>query len=325
MIRSQVVGCGSYLPARVVSNHDLAAMGVETSDEWIVQRTGIKQRHLAAEGEKTSDLAIAAAKDALQNAGIDAGEIDLIILATTTPDHTFPATASRIQAALGVTKGAAFDVQAVCAGFVFALAQADNMIRLGQATKALVIGAETFSRIVDWKERTTCVLFGDGAGAVVLAASKGNKGDKTDRAVLSTHLHTDGAQYDILKMSGGPSATQTTGFVQMQGQEVFKHAVRRLAEVVDEALVANNVAPNELDWFAPHQANKRIIDGVAVKLGMDPAKVILTVDKHGNTSAASIPLALSVAQKEGKLKPGHLVMIDAIGGGLSWGSALIRW
>lgn len=228
-----------------------------------------------------------------------------------------------MQATLGA-HGAAFDVQAVCAGFVFALAQADNMIRLGQAKKALVIGAETFSRILDWNDRTTCVLFGDGAGAVVLGKTEG-KGDKTDRGVLSTHLHTDGNQYDILKVDGGPSSTKTTGFVQMQGQEVFKHAVRHLAEVVDEALQANEVEPSELDWFVPHQANKRIIDGVAVKLKLAPEKVVLTVDKHGNTSAASIPLALATASQEGKLKAGDLVMIDAIGGGLSWGSALIRW
>lgn len=324
IIRSQIIGCGSYLPAKVVTNNDLAAMGVETSDEWIVQRTGIKQRHIAAEGEKTSDLAIAAGRAALKDAGIEGSDLDLIVLATTTPDHTFPATAARVQAALGMTKGAAFDVQAVCAGFVFALAQADNMIRLGQAKKALVIGAETFSRILDWKDRTTCVLFGDGAGAIVLSAGEG-KGDKTDRGVLSTHLHSDGTQYDILMVDGGPSSTGTTGCVRMQGQEVFKHAIKRLAEVVDEAFKANSVEPSELDWFVPHQANKRIIDGVAVKLKLDESKVVLTVDKHGNTSAASIPLAIAAAHAEGKIKPGHLVMIDAIGGGLAWGSALIRW
>lgn len=324
MIRSQVLGVGSYLPGRVVKNTDLAAMGVETSDEWIVQRTGIKQRHLAAEGEKTSDLAIAAAREALKTAGIEGSDLDLIVLATTTPDHTFPATAARVQAALGMTKGAAFDVQAVCAGFVFALAQADNMICLGQAKKALVIGAETFSRLLDWTDRTTCVLFGDGAGAVVLGAAEG-KGDKTDRGVLSTHLHTDGTQYDILMVKGGPSSTQTTGTVHMQGQDVFKHAVRRLSEVVGEALQANNVLPAELDWFVPHQANSRIIDGVAVKLGLPSEKVVMTVAQHGNTSAASIPLALDSAYKSGSLKQGQLVMIDAIGGGLSWGSALIRW
>lgn len=324
IIRSQVIGCGSYLPVRVVSNNDLAAMGVDTSDEWIVQRTGIKQRHIAADHEKTSDLAIAAAREALAHAGIQGSDLDLIVLATTTPDNTFPATAARVQAALGMTQGAAFDVQAVCAGFVFALAQADNMIRLGQAKKALVIGAETFSRILDWKDRTTCVLFGDGAGAVVLSAAEG-EGSKADRGVLSTHLHSDGTQYDILMVDGGPSSTGTTGCVRMQGQEVFKHAIKRLAEVVDEAFAANKAEPAELDWFVPHQANKRIIDGVAVKLKLAPEKVVLTVDRHGNTSAASIPLALAEASRDGRLKPGHLVMIDAIGGGLAWGSALIRW
>ncbi len=324
MIRSQIVGCGCYLPARAVTNDDLVAQGVETSDEWVVQRTGIRQRHIAAEGELTSDLAVAAARDALTQGGVDVAEIDLIVVATTTPDNTFPATAAKVQAKLGVIKGAAFDVQAVCSGFIYALAMADNMIRLGQSKCALVIGAETFSRLLDWTDRTTCVLFGDGAGAVVLKAIQG-KGDKTDRAVLSTHLHADGAQYDLLMVDGGPSSTGTTGHVRMHGPEVFKHAVRRLAEVVEETLTANAITPDELDWLAPHQANKRIIDGVATKLKMEESKVILTVDKHGNTSAASIPLALATAVKDGRIKPGHLVLCEAMGGGFTWGAALIRW
>jgi 3-oxoacyl-[acyl-carrier-protein] synthase-3 len=324
MIRSLISGCGHYLPARAVSNADLVAQGVDTSDEWVVQRTGITQRHIAADGELTSDLAVKAARAALVQGGVDASELDLIVVATTTPDNTFPATATKVQAQLGVTKGAAFDVQAVCSGFVYALAMADNMIRLGQAKCALVIGAETFSRLLDWTDRTTCVLFGDGAGAVVLKAGEG-QGDKTDRGILSTHLHADGNQYELLMVDGGPSSTGTTGHVRMQGQEVFKHAVRRLSEVVAETLAHNQIKPSEIDWLAPHQANKRIIDGVASKLKMDESKVILTVDKHGNTSAASIPLALSTAVADGRIKPGHLVLCEAMGGGFTWGAALIRW
>ncbi len=323
MIRSQVIGCGGYLPAKVVTNADLART-LETSDDWIVQRTGIRQRHVAAEGERTSDLALAAAKEALRQAGVRGDDLDLIVLATTTPDHTFPSTATRVQAMLGMTRGAAFDVQAVCSGFVYALAMADNMIRLGQAKTALVIGAETFSRLLDWTDRTTCVLFGDGAGAVLLRAEEG-RGDKWDRGVLSTHLHSDGRHYDLLRTSGGPSSSGISGTVQMQGQEVFRHAVRRLAEVVDEALAQNGVTPEELDWLAPHQANRRIIEGLEQKLKMDEKKVIVTVDKHGNTSAASIPLALAEAAGDGRLKPGHLVLTDAMGGGFTWASALIRW
>lgn len=317
VVRSQIIGCGSYLPSRVVTNVDLAKT-VDTSDEWIMQRTGIRQRHIAAEGELTSDLAFAAAQDALRQAGLRGSDIDLVVLGTTTPDHAFPATATRVQAMLGMAGGAAFDVQAVCSGFIYSLAMANNMIRLGQAKNALVIGAETFSRLLDWKDRTTCVLFGDGAGAVVLTAGEG-RGDKWDRGVLSTHLHSDGQQYELLMVD------RASGFVKMQGQEVFKHAVRRLAEVVDEALTANSVTPEELDWLVPHQANKRIIDSVAAKLKMDERKVVLTVDKHGNTSAASIPLALADAVNSGRLKPGHLVLTEAMGGGFTWGSALIRW
>jgi len=322
--RSRIVGCGSYLPANVVSNKDLEARGVETSDEWIVQRTGIRSRHIAAEGELTSDLALAAAKAALNHAGLDATSIDCIVLATTTPDNTFPSTATKVQAGLGITRGFAMDVQAVCAGFVYALSVADSFIRSGQATRALVIGAETFSRLLDWTDRTTCVLFGDGAGAVVLEAADG-KGDSSDRAVLSTHLHSDGRYYDLLYVDGGASSTMTTGHVRMHGQEIFRHAVTKLSEVVEEALVANGLEPSDVDWLVPHQANQRIIDGIARKLKLPSSKVVLTVDRHGNTSAASIPLALAEAVHDGRVKRGDLILMEAIGGGLTWGSALVRW
>ncbi|HYH38520.1 MAG TPA: beta-ketoacyl-ACP synthase III [Azospirillum sp.] len=321
---SRIVGCGSYLPANVVSNKDLEARGVETSDEWIVQRTGIRSRHIAAEGELTSDLALAAAKAALNHAGLDATSIDCIVLATTTPDNTFPSTATKVQAGLGITRGFAMDVQAVCAGFVYALSVADSFIRSGQATRALVIGAETFSRLLDWTDRTTCVLFGDGAGAVVLEAADG-KGDSSDRAVLSTHLHSDGRYYDLLYVDGGASSTMTTGHVRMHGQEIFRHAVTKLSEVVEEALVANGLEPSDVDWLVPHQANQRIIDGIARKLKLPSSKVVLTVDRHGNTSAASIPLALAEAVHDGRVKRGDLILMEAIGGGLTWGSALVRW
>ncbi|HYG88303.1 MAG TPA: beta-ketoacyl-ACP synthase III [Azospirillum sp.] len=322
--RSRIVGCGSYLPANVVTNQDLTARGVETSDEWIVQRTGIRSRHVAAEGELTSDLSVTAAKTALKHAGLDGADIDCVVLATTTPDNTFPSTATKVQAALGMTRGFALDVQAVCAGFVYALAVADNFIRAGQATRALVIGAETFSRLLDWKDRTTCVLFGDGAGAVVLEAYEG-KGDPAERGVLSTHLHSDGRFYDLLYVDGGPSSTGTTGVVRMHGQEIFRHAVTKLSEVVEEALVANGLEPSDVDWLVPHQANQRIIDGIARKLKLPSSKVVLTVDKHGNTSAASIPLALAEAVHDGRIKRGDLILMEAIGGGLTWGSALVRW
>ncbi len=321
--RAQVVGIGHYLPAKILTNEDLAKT-VDTTDEWIVQRTGIKSRHIAADGELTSDLAIAAARDALGMAGLEGSAVDLIVVATTTPDLTFPATAAKVQAALGAHGGAAFDIQAVCSGFVYALTMADNMIRLGQAKTALVIGAETFSRILDWTDRTTCVLFGDGAGAVVLKAGEG-RGDKWDRGILSTHLHADGRNYEMLRTSGGPSSSGLAGTVQMQGQEVFKHAVRNLADVVDEALQASAIEPAELDWFVPHQANQRIIDAVGRKLNLEPHKVVQTLARHGNTSAASIPLALSTAVKDGRIKPGHLVLTDAMGGGFTWGAAMIRW
>jgi 3-oxoacyl-[acyl-carrier-protein] synthase-3 len=321
-VRSQVVGCGAYLPKTVVTNAELARR-VDTTDEWIVQRTGIRERHVAAEGELTSDLAFAAARDALRASGVQPETVDLLVLATTTPDHTFPATAAKVQARLGMTGGAAFDVQAVCAGFIYALAVADNFIKAGQAKTALVIGAETFSRLLDWKDRGTCVLFGDGAGAVVLRGhdSKSHK----DRGILSTHLHTDGRTYNLLYVDGGPSATQTTGHVRMDGQGVFRHAVAKLASVVDEALAANGLTPADVDWLVPHQANQRIIDGMARKLSLGPEKVVSTVARHANTSAASIPLALAEAVGDGRIKPGQIVLMEAIGGGLAWGACLARW
>jgi 3-oxoacyl-[acyl-carrier-protein] synthase-3 len=322
VMRSRVLGCGTFLPANVVTNQDLEQR-VDTSDEWIVQRTGIKSRHIAAEGEKTSDLAIAAATRALEHAGVPAGSIDCIVLATTTPDNTFPATATKVQAALG-TIGFAMDIQAVCAGFVYAMAVADNFLRNGQARRALVIGAETFSRLLDWNDRTTCVLFGDGAGAIVLEAYEA-KGDSTDRGVLSTHLHSDGSQYDLLYVDGGASSTGTIGHVRMHGQEIFRHAISKLSAVVEEALVANGLESTDIDWMVPHQANRRIIDGLARKMKLSPEKVVLTVDRHGNTSAASIPLALGEAVADGRVKRGDLILMEAIGGGLTWGSALIRW
>jgi 3-oxoacyl-[acyl-carrier-protein] synthase III len=320
--RSRVLGCGTYLPANVVTNRDLEQR-VDTTDEWIVQRTGIRSRHIAADGEMTSDLAIAAATRALEHAGIPASSVDCVILATTTPDNTFPATATKVQAALG-TVGFAMDIQAVCAGFVYALSVADNFIRGGQVRRALVIGAETFSRILDWNDRATCVLFGDGAGAVVLEGYDA-KGDSSDRGVLSTHLHSDGRQYDLLYVDGGPSSTQTVGHVRMHGQEIFRHAVSKLSGVVEEALVANGLESTDIDWMVPHQANRRIIDGLARKMKLAPEKVVLTVDRHGNTSAASIPLALGEAVADGRIKRGDLVLMEAIGGGLTWGSALVRW
>lgn len=322
--RSRIIGCGSYLPAARVTNEDLVARGVDTSDDWITQRTGIKSRHFAADGEMTSDLAVAAAKAALASAGLTPNCIDAVILATTTPDNTFPATATKVQAALGMTRGFAFDIQAVCAGFIFALSTADNFIRARAANRVLVIGAETFSRLLDWEDRATCVLFGDGAGAVVLEATEATGADK-ESLILSTHLHSDGRQYDLLYVDGGPSSTGTTGHVRMQGQEVFRHAVTRLAGVVEEALEANGLAPSAIDWMAPHQANMRIIDGIAKKLKLSPDKVIKTVERHGNTSAASIPLALAEAVGDGRIKRGDLILMEAIGGGLSWGGALVRW
>ena len=322
-IRSVVLGCGSYLPERILTNAELATK-VDTSDEWIVQRTGIKQRHVAADGEFTSHLAIKAAQAALANAGIDAQTIDLIVLATSTPDNTFPATAVAVQNALGITHGAAFDLQAVCSGFIFALTTADSLLRTGAGKRALVIGAETFSRILDWTDRGTCVLFGDGAGAVVLEAQQ-QSGTVGDRGVLTTHLRSDGRHKEKLFVDGGPSSTQTVGYLRMEGREVFKHAVGMITDVIVDAFAATGASAETIDWFVPHQANKRIIDASAQKLHIAPQKVVLTVDRHGNTSAASIPLALSVAVKDGRIKKGDLVLLEAMGGGFTWGSALIRW
>ena len=320
--RSVVRGVGAYLPEKVVTNAELAKT-VDTTDEWIVERSGIKKRHIAAADQKTSDLAIAAVRKALAHAGMDGTEIDLFVVATATPDQTFPATAARVQAALGRPGVPSFDVQAVCSGFVYALAVADNFIKAGQVKTAVVVGAEIFSRIVDWTDRTTCVLFGDGAGAVVLAADEG-QGTSADRGVLSTHLHSDGRHHDMLYVDGGPSTTQTAGHVRMKGKEVFRHAVVNLADAVREALEANKIAIGDVDWLVPHQANKRILDSTAQKLGLDPAKVIVTVDQHANTSAASIPLALAAGVDDGRIKTGDLVILEAMGGGFTWGSALVR-
>lgn len=320
--RSRIIGTGSYLPARIVTNDELAQR-VDTSDEWIQQRSGIRQRHVAAEGETTADLAEAAARQALAAAGLTGADLDLIILATTTPDDTFPSTATKVQARLGMHRGAAFDVQAVCSGFVYALAVADNFIKAGQAQTILVIGAETFTRILDWEDRTTCVLFGDGAGAVVLRADAGT-GRVEDRGILSTHLHSDGRERDILYVDGGPSSTRTVGHVRMLGKEVFRHAVTNLAAVVTEALTAHGLTPAAIDWLVPHQANRRILDATAKKLALPVDRVVVTLDRHANTSAASVPLALDEAVRDGRIQPGHLILVEAMGGGLTWGSALIR-
>ncbi|MBL8560116.1 MAG: ketoacyl-ACP synthase III [Hyphomonadaceae bacterium] len=319
MLRSLLVGVGGYLPERILTNAELATR-VETSDAWITERTGIRQRHIAAEGQKTSDLAIEAARRALAHAKIDAGEIDLIVLATATPDLTFPATAARVQAALGITQGAAFDIQAVCSGFVFALATADNALVRGQAKTALVIGAETFSRILDWNDRGTCVLFGDGAGAVVLRAEEVSD----NRGVIATFLRTDGRHHDLLYVDGGPSQTQSVGHLRMIGNAVFRQAVEHISGAMIEACRLGGVSLDEVDWFVPHQANQRILDGVARRLQISPDKVITTVAQHGNTSAASVPLALNTGVLDGRVKPGHLVLMEALGGGLTWGAALVR-
>jgi 3-oxoacyl-[acyl-carrier-protein] synthase-3 len=320
VVRSIIAGVGAYLPDRVVSNDELAAK-VDTTDAWIRERTGICQRHVAADGQFTSDLAIAAARRALDAARMEA--VDVIVVATATPDNTFPATATRVQAALGFTKGFAFDIQAVCSGFLYAFSVADNLIKAGQVRSALVIGAETFSRILDWRDRGTCVLFGDGAGAVVLKAGEG-QGRGTDRGVLSTHLHSDGRFYDLLKVDGGPSTTQTVGHLRMEGREVFRHAVSKLSAVVEEALVANGLEASAVTWVVPHQANSRILDGVAHKLGLPKERIVITVDRHANTSAASVPLALAEAVADGRVKEGDLVLLEAMGGGFTWGAALVR-
>jgi 3-oxoacyl-[acyl-carrier-protein] synthase III len=323
VMRSVVLGCGSYLPARILSNDELAR-SVQTTDEWIVQRTGIRERHIAAPGELTSDLALNAARAALANARVEAESIDLIVLATSTPDQTFPATAVTVQAGLGITKGAAFDLQAVCSGFVYALSVTDALLRTGSHKRALVIGAETFSRILDWNDRTTCVLFGDGAGAWVMEAQP-QPGGQSDRGLLTTHLRSDGRHRSKLYVDGGVSSTQTVGHLRMEGREVFKHAVAMITDVIEDAFKATGYTAADIDWFVPHQANKRIIDGSAHKLGIAPEKVVITVDRHGNTSAASIPLALADAVADRRIRRGNLVLLEAMGGGFTWGSALLRW
>jgi 3-oxoacyl-[acyl-carrier-protein] synthase III len=322
-IRSVVRGNGFYLPERVLTNHELAKM-VDTSDEWIRQRTGIEERHIAAEGETTSMLGLQAAERALADAKLKPADIDLIVCATSTPDYTFPSTATQIQAGLGITHGAAFDLQAVCTGFVYGVAAADKFLTSGSHKRALVIGAETFSRILDWTDRATCVLFGDGAGAIVLEAQLG-EGTPQDRGVLTSHLRSDGTHREKLYVSGGPGSTKTTGVLRMEGREVYRHAVSMVTDVIHDAFKTTRTTADDIDWFVPHQANKRIIDATAEKLGIAPEKVVLTVNKHGNTSAASIPLALGEARADGRIKEGDLVMIEAMGGGFTWGAALIRW
>ncbi|HEX2137920.1 MAG TPA: beta-ketoacyl-ACP synthase III [Microvirga sp.] len=321
--RSIVRGVGSYLPERVVTNQDLLER-VETSHEWIVQRTGIEQRHIASDEETTSWLGIKAARAALTDAGLEPADIDLILVATSTPDYIFPSTATIVQEGLGIHHGAAFDLQAVCTGFVYAVATADKFLASGSHKRALVIGAETFSRILDWEDRTTCVLFGDGAGAIVLEAGEG-EGTAADRGVLTSHLRSDGRHREKLYVDGGPGSKKATGVLKMEGREVFRFAVGMVTDVIRDAFEATGTTAEDLDWFVPHQANKRIITASAEKLGIAPEKVVITVDRHGNTSAASIPLALDVARRDGRIKDGDLVMIEAIGGGFTWGSALIRW
>lgn len=323
MIRSVVRGFGAALPKRVVTNQELESK-VDTSDEWIVQRTGIRQRYIAGEGETTASLGEAAARAALDNAGLTAADLDLIILATSTPDNTFPATAVNIQNRLGMHHGAAFDLQAVCSGFIYAVTTADAYIRGGLARRVLVIGAETFSRILDWSDRTTCVLFGDGAGAIILEAQEG-EGTIADRGVLTAKLRSDGAHREKLYVDGGPSTTGTVGHLKMEGREVFKHAVGMITDVIEAAFEATGTTAEDIDWLVPHQANRRIIDGSAKKLGIPLDKVVVTVDLHGNTSAASIPLALNTAAADGRIRKGDLVLLEAMGGGFTWGSVLIRW
>jgi len=323
VIRSHVMGCGSFLPRTVLSNAELAKR-VDTSDEWIRERTGIQQRHIVAKGELTSDLALQAARNALHDAKIDAHDLDLIIVATTTPDQTFPATATRLQARLGMKRGAAFDVQAVCSGFIYGMAVADNFIKAGQAKTVLLVGAESMSRLLDWKDRTTCVLFGDGAGAVVLQAHRGH-GNHSDRGVLNTKLYSDGRLHDLLYVDGGPSSTQTTGHLRMQGKEVFRHAVTNISAAITASVEEAGFKISDIDWFVPHQANQRILDGTARKLGISSTKVVSTVAQHGNTSAASVPLALATAVQDGRIHKGQLVLLEAMGGGFTWGASLIRW
>ena len=319
MVKSVLTGVGSALPKRIMTNHDISKI-VDTSDDWIVERTGIRARHIAGEGETTRTLAVDAARKALAAADLQASEVDLIVLATSTPDYTFPATATLVQADLGITQGAAFDVQAVCSGFVYALVTADSLIKAGQAKHALVIGSETFSRILDWKDRTTCVLFGDGAGAFVLSAAP----DSDKRGIIASKLRSDGRYNDKLYVDGGPSTTQTVGHLRMEGREVFKHAVTNIASVMQDVLASAGMAASDIDWFVPHQANRRILEGTARKLGIAEDRIILTLDKHGNTSAASIPLAFDVAVKDRRIKPGHKVLLEAMGGGFTWGAVLVQ-
>lgn len=323
MLRSRIIGCGSYLPEKVVTNDELAKT-VDTSSSWIVERTGITQRHIAAEGELTSDLALAAAEQAIRAAGIIASELDLLVLATSTPDNTFPATAAKVQARLGMQQGVAFDVQAVCAGFICALTVADNFLLSGQAKTALVIGAETYSRILDWKDRATCVLFGDGAGAAVMRVEETPRSGP-DQGVLAVRMHSDGRHYNALYVDGGVSSSQMAGHLRMQGKEVYRHAVINLAAVAGEALDAAGMTSNEIDWLVPHQANLRIMTAIQQRLNLPAEKMVVTVDRHANTSSASIPLALVEAIEDGRIKPGDVVLMEAIGGGLVWGSALVRW
>ena len=323
VIRSQIVGLGAYLPETVVTNAELAKR-IDTSDEWIVERTGIRERRIAKDGEKTSDLAFMAARAALADAKLEANTLDLIIVATTTPDETFPSVATRLQARLGMTRGAGFDVQAVCSGFVFALSTADQFIKTGAAKHILVVGAETMSRLLDWNDRATCVLFGDGAGAVVLSAGEG-QGKSTDRGILNSELYSDGRLHDLLYVDGGPSSTQTTGHLRMQGRDVFKHAVTNTCIAIENSARNAGIEVADIDWIVPHQANQRILDTTAKKLYVPQERVVSTIAQHGNTSAASVPLALSVAVADGRIKKGDLVLLEAMGGGFTWGAALVRW
>ena len=323
VVRSQIVGCGAYLPEKILSNADLAKL-VDTNDAWIVERTGIRRRRVAEKGELTSDLALRAAQAALADANIGVDALDLIVVATTTPDETFPAVATRVQARLGMTRGAAFDVQAVCSGFIYGLSVADNFIKAGQAKTVLLIGAETMSRLMDWSDRSTCVLFGDGAGAIVLQAGSG-RGDASDQGVLSTELYSDGRLHDLLYVDGGPSTTQTTGFLRMQGPEVFKHAVVNTTAAIEQAARDGGIAVSDIDWIVPHQANQRILDATARRLGIPAARIISTIAEHGNTSAASVPLALAEGIADGRIKRGNLLLLEAMGGGFTWGAALVRW
>ena len=323
MIRSVIKGVGTALPARIMTNADISKI-VDTSHEWIVERTGIHARHIAGEGETTRSLAVTASRKALVDAGMSATDIDLVVLATSTPDNTFPATATMVQADLGITRGAAFDLQAVCSGFVYALSTADALIKAGQAKAVLVIGSETFSRILDWTDRATCVLFGDGAGAFVLSAEQG-QGDNDDRGILGSKLRSDGRYSNKLYVDGGPSTTKTVGLLRMEGREVFKHAVTNLASIVDEVLLDTHLKPSDIDWVVPHQANRRILEGVAKKTGIDEDKIVMTLAQHGNTSAASIPLAFDAALKDGRIKRGQMILMEAMGGGFTWGATLARY